>query len=119
LGRRQKPFLFHIHAALAAKEHALISRRTKDALAAIRGRAAFDCLGDYARAQKAEALQRAEQLRPLLEGELAGLSARKIAEELNQRGIKTPKGGAWSPSQVLRVRRRLSLCPVPGRPDAF
>jgi hypothetical protein len=56
-------------------------------------------LRDYGRAQ-AEALQCAEQLRPLLEGELAGLSTRKIAEELNQRGIKT---AAWSPSRVLRV----------------
>jgi hypothetical protein len=88
----------------------LISHRTKDALAAIRGRVTkLGDLGDYARAQKAEAVQRAEQLRPLLEGELAGLTTRKIAEELNQRGIKTAEGGAWSPSQVLRVRRRLGL----------
>jgi DNA invertase Pin-like site-specific DNA recombinase len=86
----------------------LISRRTKDALAAIRGRGTkLGSVRDYGRGQKAEALERAEQLRPLLEGELAGLSNTKIAEKLNQRGIKTAEGGAWSPSQVLRVRRRL------------
>jgi DNA invertase Pin-like site-specific DNA recombinase len=88
----------------------MISRRTKDALAAIRGRGTkLGGLGDYGRAQKAEAVQRAEQLRTLLEGELVGLSTRKIADELNQRGIKTAEGGAWSPIQVLRVRRRLGL----------
>jgi hypothetical protein len=38
LGADTDPFLLHIYAALAEKERALISRRTKEALAAARAR---------------------------------------------------------------------------------
>jgi HNH endonuclease len=54
-----------------------------------------------------EALRFAEQMRPLLEGELAGLSANAVARALNKRGAQTPKGGTWSARQVLNVRARL------------
>jgi hypothetical protein len=40
--------------------------------------------------------------------ELAGLSARKAAEELNRRGIVTPADGKWHAVTVLRVRERLT-----------
>jgi hypothetical protein len=40
--------------------------------------------------------------------ELAGVSAHKIADEFNRRGITTPKGGRWYPATVLRVRERLA-----------
>ena len=46
-------------------------------------------------------------LRPVLE-ELRGLSARKVAEELNRRGITTAEGGKWYAAQVIRVRGRLA-----------
>mgnify|MGYP003525716327 CR=1 FL=1 len=51
--------------------------------------------------------ERAEALRPVLE-ELRGLSARKVAEELNRRGITTAEGGKWYAAQVIRVRGRLA-----------
>ena len=38
LGSDTDPFLLHLYAALAEKERALISRRTKDALAAAKAR---------------------------------------------------------------------------------
>jgi hypothetical protein len=53
-----------------------------------------------------EAKQRAEGLRGVFE-ELSGLSARKAAEELNNRGVPTPSGGKWHATQVIRVRERL------------
>jgi Recombinase len=40
--------------------------------------------------------------------ELASLSARKAAEELNARGFPTPEGGNWFATQVIRVRKRLA-----------
>jgi Recombinase len=39
--------------------------------------------------------------------ELAGLSARKAADELNKRGVPTPEGGKWYATQVIRTRKRL------------
>ena len=51
--------------------------------------------------------QRAERLRPVFL-ELANMSARKAAEELNRRGIPAPAGGNWFATQVIRVRERLS-----------
>ena len=43
-------------------------------------------------ANREEALERAEQLRPVF-AELAGMSHRKMAAELNARKIPTPAGG--------------------------
>jgi Recombinase len=56
---------------------------------------------------RAAALDRAEQLRPIF-SELAGLSARKVAAELNARKIQTPAGGEWHAATVIRVQKRLS-----------
>ncbi len=53
-----------------------------------------------------DAIERAEQLRPVFD-ELAGLSARKIAAELNRRKIATPTGGDWHAATVIRVQKRL------------
>ena len=55
---------------------------------------------------KAEALARAEQLRPVL-AELAHMSARAAADELNRRKIETPAGGRWHGLTVQRARERL------------
>ena len=49
----------------------------------------------------------AELIRPLLDGELAGLSANAAAQELNKRGVQTPRGGQWTARAVLNVRARL------------
>jgi hypothetical protein len=53
-----------------------------------------------------EAKARAEALRPIL-AELASLSARAIAAELNARKVPTPSGGSWHAGSVIRVQRRL------------
>ena len=107
LGVDTDPFLLHIYAALAEKERAMISRRTKDALAAAKARGVS--LGGHreqSEVNRLQAIERAEQLRSFFD-ELAGLSARKVAEELNRRGIKTATGKAWTAMQVIRVRERL------------
>ena len=41
--------------------------------------------------------------------ELAGLSHRAAARALNERGIRTAQGAAWTAMQVARVRQRLGL----------
>jgi DNA invertase Pin-like site-specific DNA recombinase len=108
LGADTDPFMLHIYAALAEKERRLISERTKAGLAAAKRRG-VKLGGRNAQSEKtkAEALARAEALRPVL-AELAHMSARAAAAELNKRGIKTPAHGRWHAATVLRVRERLS-----------
>jgi DNA invertase Pin-like site-specific DNA recombinase len=108
LGADTDPFMLHIYAALAEKERRLISERTKASLAAAKARG-VKLGGANAQSELAArvALERAEELRPLFT-ELAGLSARKAAKELNRRGIPTPAGAKWHAVTVLRVRERLT-----------
>jgi DNA invertase Pin-like site-specific DNA recombinase len=108
LGADTDPFMLHIYAALAEKERRLISERTKASLAAAKARG-VKLGGSNAQSELTarEARERAEQLRPIFT-ELAALSAHKMADELNQRGIETPKGGKWYPATVIRVRERLT-----------
>jgi DNA invertase Pin-like site-specific DNA recombinase len=108
LGADTDPFMLHIYAALAEKERRLISERTKAGLAAAKRRGA-KLGGRNAQSEKtkAEALARAESLRPVL-AELAHMSARAAAAELNKRGTETPARGRWHAATVLRVRERLS-----------
>jgi DNA invertase Pin-like site-specific DNA recombinase len=107
LGADADPFMLHLFAALAEKERVMISRRTKDALAAKKAQGAkLGGLNAGGIQKRDEAQQRAEQLRPVF-AELAGLSTRKIATELNARNIATPAGGQWHAVTVKRVQSRL------------
>jgi DNA invertase Pin-like site-specific DNA recombinase len=107
LGPDVDPFVLHLYAALAEKERALISQRTKAGLAAAKAKGRH--LGGH-RAQSAAnqtaAAERAEALRPVFT-ELAALSANKAAAELNTRKVATPTGKPWSALTVIRVRARL------------
>jgi DNA invertase Pin-like site-specific DNA recombinase len=108
LGPDVDPFVLHLYAALAEKERAMISQRTKAGLAAAKARG--QKLGNAAlsAANKTAAADRAEALRPVF-AELAGMSAHKAADELNARKVPTPTGRPWSPQTVIRVRGRLAV----------
>jgi DNA invertase Pin-like site-specific DNA recombinase len=109
LGADADPFMLHLFAALAQKERAMISRRTKEALAAAKARGVvLGGLNAKGIRNREEAKARAEALRPIL-AELAGLSTRAIAAELNRRGISTAQGKPWTSVQILRVRARLGV----------
>jgi DNA invertase Pin-like site-specific DNA recombinase len=101
-------------------ERALISRRTKAALSALK--ASGKTLGGYrgvppkdyaqklgAASQKAGAAQRAADVAEVIadidpQGEM---SLAAIAHALNARGIATKRGGEWSATQVMRVKARV------------
>jgi DNA invertase Pin-like site-specific DNA recombinase len=102
----------HILAAVAEHEAAMISQRTKAALAATRARGTQ--LGgarsptharDAAAAWSAQARARKDAVRPAIaQIRKAGIATYSgIAEALNARGIKTPRGGEWTATQVRRV----------------
>jgi DNA invertase Pin-like site-specific DNA recombinase len=114
-------FTLHVMAALAEQEAAMISQRTKAALAAAkrrgkklggdRGNLPSVCArGTRAsvKARKAAAQARALHLAPVVE-ELRGegvTTLQSIADALNQRNHAAPRGGLWGPSQVHALIRR-------------
>ena len=108
----------HIMAAMAEHEAGAISVRTKAALAAAKARGTK--LGGYrwdistvaskgnlesVKARSAKAAKRAGDLLPMIEDLKANgaASLHKMAAGLNERGIKTARGGEWSAVQVQRV----------------
>jgi len=115
LGPDVDPFVLHLFAALAEKERALISTRTRQALSAAKARGV--ALGNpklhMARksavdAVKAEADRYAANVLPIIrEAQKAGArTLREIAEALNARGIATVRGGQWYPQSVANILRR-------------
>lgn len=108
LGTDADPFMLHLYAAIAEKERRVISQRTRDALAAKKAQGVkLGGLNAKGRQNREEAKERAEQLRPVL-AELAGMSHRAMAAELNARKISTPAGGQWHAVTVKRVLSRLA-----------
>lgn len=112
LGEGVDPFVLHLYAALAEKERAMISARTKAALA---GKVGTGVLGNRtnlaeasakgARANRDAARAFAENVRPVIEAIRASgvTSNRGIAAELNARRVETVRGGTWSAVQVGRI----------------
>jgi DNA invertase Pin-like site-specific DNA recombinase len=113
-----------IMAMMADEERRMISKRTKDALAAAKARGKkfgstrgnLPVIGDKGRAaslatRQAKAESRAAHLAPVIEELRASgaVSLRQIAERLNARGIRTAPGGAWSREQVRRVLERATI----------
>jgi DNA invertase Pin-like site-specific DNA recombinase len=108
LGADTDPFLLHLFAALAERERRIIGERTRIALQAAKARGVkLGGTNAQSIANRDEARQRAEELRPILT-ELAGMSANKAAVELNRRSVPTPKGGQWHALTVMRLRQRLA-----------
>lgn len=115
LGPDVDPFVLHLFAALAEKERALISTRTRQALSAAKARGVT--LGnpklhaarkDAVEAVKAEAERYAANVLPIIrEAQKAGAhTLRQVADALNARGIPTARGGQWYAQSVANVLER-------------
>jgi DNA invertase Pin-like site-specific DNA recombinase len=119
LGPDVDPFMLHIYAALAEKERALISVRTKDALTAAKARGVrlgnpknLDAAGEAGRAALAQRADRhAANVLPLIDDIRRGgaKSLREIAAQLTARGVRTARGGAWTATAVKNVLDRREL----------
>ena len=111
-------FTIHILAAVAEHEAAMISQRTRAALAAARARGVRlgnpanlrNQLGGRAKGNAvmaANAAKRAADLLPvILPMKAGGASLRQIADGLTCRGIPAPRGGTWSAVAVKRILDR-------------
>jgi DNA invertase Pin-like site-specific DNA recombinase len=115
LGADADPFMLHIYAALAEKERALISRRTKDALAAAKARGQRlggpklkEARAVAVKVIKAEADRHAGNILPIItEIRKSGATTlRQVADALNARGIATPRGGRWYAASVGNALKR-------------
>ena len=107
-------FQLGIWAVLNQQEREMISRRTRDALAAAKARGvklggtggAHDALAARNRNRKKRAEQFACAHRPLIQHLRAkGQTLREIAETLNASGRTSPQGCSWTVSTVHRVLR--------------
>lgn len=120
LGADVDPFLLHLYAALAQKERALISARTKAALQAAKARGKE--LGNPTNAREAAAIgrqrlveradQHAQKVLPVLQHAVktGGItSVHAAADALNDRGVKTARGGQWHGSSVLNLIKRCGI----------
>ena len=103
--------VLHMLAAVAEFEREQISHRTKVAMAAAKARGVrFGTHGaKLAIVRKAEALQFAQSVRPIMDEVLAdgATTLISIAAGLNVRGVPTREGAVWSPSAVWRTVGRL------------
>jgi DNA invertase Pin-like site-specific DNA recombinase len=116
LGTDADPFMLHIYAALAEKERRMISERTRAALAAKKAQGAL--LGNRTNLAEAGKLGRqagrdaadrfARNVLPVVEQirKAGATSLREIAAELNARGVRTARGGAWHQSSVHNLLAR-------------
>lgn len=114
LGADVSPFMLHIYAAVAEQERAMISQRTKDALAAVKARGRKLGNPNIVKAQEAAAKVRtanadafAANVLPIIRDiQATGASMRKTADALNRRGIPTARGGTWAATQVSDILKR-------------
>jgi DNA invertase Pin-like site-specific DNA recombinase len=115
LGPDVDPFILHLFAALAEKERALISSRTKAALGAAKARGVILGGPRLAQARKkavqtieATADQHAANVLPLIEAirRAGATTLREIADALNARGVATARGGMWYAMTVSNVLAR-------------
>ncbi|MEA2887934.1 MAG: hypothetical protein QOD11_2294 [Bradyrhizobium sp.] len=115
LGPDVDPFVLHLFAALAEKERALISMRTRQALAAAKARGVT--LGSpklhVARRNAVDAVAAgadrfAANVLPIIrEAQKAGArTLRDIANALNARGVATARGGQWYAKSVSNILER-------------
>ena len=101
-------FMLNIMLAVAQQEAEMISKRTKDALAAAKARGTVLGSPTTPAILKARSSAFAANLRDIVEP-LSHLPSRAIAAALNAQGVLTSTGGAWSSVTVLRLIDRLEI----------
>jgi DNA invertase Pin-like site-specific DNA recombinase len=117
LGRDADPFMLHLYAALAEKERRLIGERTRAALAAKRASGVrlgnprnIAQAGQVGRTtQTATADEFATAILPVVNAirNTGASTLEAITQALNQRGIRSARGGHWYASSVSNLLARV------------
>ena len=115
LGPDVDPFVVHLFTALAEKERALISTRTRQALAAAKARGVtlgnpmlHEARKSAVETVAASADRFAANVLPIIrEAQKAGATTlREIAKALNARGVATARGGQWHAKSISNILER-------------
>jgi len=128
LGADADPFMLHIYAAFAEKERALISERTREALAREKAQGAVlrnrtnlveaQVKGAAATRERAAAFAR-NVLPVVREIQQTGTrDMRGIAAALNARDVRTARGGVWHQSNVRNLLLRVDAAAPTPSPSA-
>ncbi len=98
----------HILAAVAEHEREMISTRTKEALASARSRVWEKARVESMKVRKERADQFTANVYPVIASirSTGVTSLGTIADILNGRGIRAPRGGDWYSTTVARVIER-------------
>ena len=101
------PLTIRILAAVAQEEREQISKRTKAALAVAKQRGVK--LGGVQPSLRNKIDEFDAYIRPIIQSIIDSgiVSANAVARELNQRNVRTSKGGSWQAVQVQRVLARI------------
>jgi DNA invertase Pin-like site-specific DNA recombinase len=116
LGANADPFMLHIYAVLAEKKRALISDRTRMALAQKKAQGVVlgdrtnlaDASANGADANRVAADTFAANVLPVVRQIAASgvKGSRAIAAALNTRGVRTARGGEWHATTVRNLMGR-------------
>jgi DNA invertase Pin-like site-specific DNA recombinase len=119
LGADADPFMLHLYAALAEKERHLIADRTRVALAARKAQGVrlgnptnlAEASAKGAASQRAEADAFAAKVLPIVRVIQAegATTLRAIAASLNERAVRTARGGEWHDSTVRNLLSRMDI----------
>ena len=86
----------------------MIALRTKEALAAAKERGVQLGNPNLGKMVTDATMARDAVLKPILET-MWEMPLRDIAQELNNRNIPAPRGGAWGATSVMRAMKRLGI----------
>ena len=115
LGPDVDPFVLHLYAALSEKERALISQRTKSALAeCVKHGQLLGNLTNLSEAQKKGAIANRKAADDFASKVYAmasrmrkgGMTLAAVADEFNSLGMPTVRGGKWHPTTVRNLLGR-------------
>ena len=115
LGEEITPFMLHIYCVCAEQERVVIGKRTKAGLEQVKAKGVvlgnkknLDVAGKKGAVATAVMADKfADIMKPIAKPMLeSGMSLRAVAKALNDKEVKTARGGVWTAQTVANIRSR-------------